>query len=388
MGLRMLAIGLTFYVMGFGDARGSFVGIAKESFGISASQGSLIPATGALAFGLFALPAGILATRFGKNRLLELGLLLTAAGHALPCLLLTAFSHLLLAVFVIGAGMTCLLVAGNPLLREFTGPVRFARDLTFAQFIKSLGSLTGPYLMAAIVALGLPWHGLFPVFALFSLLACLVVAGARLPEPAPAAPATLRAILRLLGERAIRMRIVGIFLFVGAEMGLNTWIATHLWRNHGLSIQVDAVRCGQGLFWLAQGAGRILGTVILTWMAPRRFFQLSALAGLLGLAGLTLGSRPVAIAGVALCGLSFSNIWPTLFALLLESRPRQAAELAGLTVMANVGGALLPGLMGLIADHWDVRWSFLVPVAAFGYLVVLALAPYRPGPARPGRPPG
>ena len=155
MHFRVFPILLAFFVMGFGDARGGFVGIARETYGISASQGSLIPAAGALAFGLFALPAGILATRFGMKRLIELGLLLTAAGHALPCLLLSAFSHLLLALFVIGAGMTCLLVAGNPLLREVTGPARFARDLTFAQFIKSLGSISGPYLMAAIVALDL-----------------------------------------------------------------------------------------------------------------------------------------------------------------------------------------------------------------------------------------
>ena len=381
MHFRVFPILLAFFVMGFGDARGGFVGIARETYGISASQGSLIPAAGALAFGLFALPAGILATRFGMKRLIELGLLLTAAGHALPCLLLTAFSHLLLAVFVIGVGMTCLLVAGNPLLREVTGPARFARNLTFAQFIKSLGSISGPYLMAAIVALGYPWHGIFPVLGAFALLAGLVVAGARIPETLPAAPATLGAILRLLRRRGIRVRILGIFLFVGSEMGLNTWIATHLWRNHGLSIQVDAIRYGQGLFWLAQGAGRILGTVILTWMPPRRFFLLCALGGLLGLAGVGLGGRPVAIAGVALCGLCFSNIWPTLFALLLESRPRQGAELAGLTVMANLGGAVIPGLMGLIADVGGVRWSFLVPAAAFTYLTGLALFPPRHDPA-------
>jgi len=377
--LRMLAIILTFYVMGFGDARGSLVGIAKEVFGISASQGSLIPAAGAVAFGLFALPAGMLATRIGKNRLIELGLLLTAAGHALPCLRLAGFGDLLLAVFVIGAGMTCLLVAGNPVLREVAEPARFARNLTFAQFVKSLGSISGPYFIAAIVALGYSWQGLFPAFALFSLLACLIVASARIPETIAVAPATLGAILRLLRHRAIQVRILGIFLFVGSEMGLNTWIATHLWRNHGLSIQVDAIRYGQGLFWLAEGAGRLLGALVLTWMAPRKFFLVCTLAGLLGLAGLCLGDRSQAIAGVALCGLSFANIWPTLFSLLLESRPDQGSELAGLTVMANVGGALLPWGMGVITDLAGVRWSFLVPVTAFSYLTVLALFQLRAG---------
>jgi FHS family L-fucose permease-like MFS transporter len=172
--------------------------------------------------------------------------------------------------------------------------------------------------------------------------------------------------------------LVGIFLFVGAEMGMNTWLASHMWETHGLGLQVDAIRYGQGLFWISQGVGRLLGTLVLNWMAPRRFFVLCALAGLVGLVGLILGQRPLAIASVALCGLSFANIWPTLFALLLETRPDRDAELAGLTVMANSGGAVLPLLMGAVADHAAVRWCFLVPVAAFLYLaVLLLLAPAR-----------
>jgi fucose permease len=376
----MLAILLTFYVMGFGDARGSLVGIAKELFGISASQSSLIPAAGAVAFGLFAVPAGILGTRKGKNRLLELGLLLTAAGHALPILFMENFSQLLFAVFIIGAGMTCLLVAGNPLLRDVTEPARYARNLTFAQFIKSLGSITGPYFIAAIVALGYSWQGLFPAFTLISLLACLAVVLVRIPETEQLAPASMGGILGLLREPGVRVRILGIFLFVGSEMGLNTWVASHMHRNHGLSIQVDAIRYGQGLFWLAEGAGRMLGALALTWIEPRRFFLLCALAGLAGVSGLAFGNRALAIGGVALCGISFSNIWPTLFALMVESRPRQASELAGLAVMANVGGALLPGLMGVITDISGVRWSFMVPLASFAFLTALAGLQFRARP--------
>ena len=41
--------------------------------------------------------------------------------------------------------------------------------------------------------------------------------------------------------------------------------------------------------------------------------------------------------------------------------------------MANVGGAILPMAMGLLADQTAVRWCFLLPVAAFLYVVVLAV---------------
>jgi len=99
---------------------------------------------------------------------------------------------------------------------------------------------------------------------------------------------------------------------------------------------------------------------------------------LCGLAGLIFGDRTVAVGAVALCGLSFSNIWPTLFALLLDSRPHLPSEIAGLAVMANIGGAVLPLAMGLVTDLFAVRWSFLIPMAAFLYLTAMGLASRRP----------
>jgi fucose permease len=371
--VRILVIWMTFFVMGFGDVRGSFVGISKEAFGISAAQGGLIPLCGALAFGLCALPAGVFATRHGKKNLMLLGLLITSLGHLLPCFLMQRFGHLLLAMVAIGAGMTCLLVAGNPLLREVAGPGQYARDLTFAQFIKSLGSIAGPYLIAFIVSLGFSWRGIFPVFTVLPLLALGALAAVPVPDTVRERPASLRGSLRLLRARTVRLKVVGIFLFVGSEMGMNTLLATHMWETHGMSVDVDAIRYGQGLFWLAQGAGRMLGTVILNWAEPRRFLLGCALAGLAGLAGLVFGGRAVAVASVALCGASFANIWPTLFAILLERRPHLPSEIGGLAVMANLGGAVLPLGMGLVADLSAARWCFLVPAAAFLYLAALAL---------------
>ena len=384
MGFRIIAIFMAFYVMGFGDVRGSFVGIAKEAFGITAAQGSLIPFCGAVAFGLFALPAGLLATRKGKKYVLQLGLLLTVAGHLLPWMLLRNFHHLLAGVFLIGAGMTCLLVAGNPLMQDVSEPRHFARDLTFAQFIKALGSISGPYFIAFIVARGFAWKGIFPAFALIALATWCAVSWVRIPEQVQVVPASLRDIWHLLKARTIQRKIAGIFLFVGTEMGMNTYLATHMWLTHGMGIEGDAIRFGQGLFWLSEGVGRLLGTLVLTWLDNRRFFLACALAGLLGLGGLILGDRLVAIGSVVLCGMSFSNIWPCLFSLTLEARPHRASEIGGLTVMANVGGALIPALMGLVADRSAVRWGFLVPVGAFVYLTLLALSQLRGRPPRPG----
>ena len=374
MAVRLLVILMVFYVMGFGDVRGSFVGIARETFHISAAQGGLIPFAGALAFGLLALPAGLLAARRGKKFVIQLGLLVTVAGHLLPWYLPASFNHLLLGVFVIGVGMTCLLAAGNPLLQDVTGPSGFARNLTFAQFIKALGSISGPYFIAFIVVRGHAWQGLFPAFALIALVTWAALSLVSLPQEAPLATVRLRDLLTLMKGRAIQLHLAGIFLFVGSEMGMNTYLASHMWLTHGMAIEGDAIRLGQGLFWLAEGVGRLLGALALVWLDTRTHFLACALAGLAGLLGLILGTGPVAVASVALCGMAFANIWPCLFALILAMAPSKGSELGGLTVMANVGGAIIPFLMGAVADHSAVRWGFLVPLVAFLYLTALAVA--------------
>ena len=51
-----------------------------------------------MAFGLLALPAGILAIRRGQKTLVMLGLLVTVLGHLLPCFLVPLVSFLYLAV--------------------------------------------------------------------------------------------------------------------------------------------------------------------------------------------------------------------------------------------------------------------------------------------------
>ena len=58
----------------------------------------------------------------------------------------------------------------------------------------------------------------------------------------------------------------------------------------------------------------------------------------------------------------------------VEAMPEHTNELAGLMVTAILGGACLPPLMGLVADHSSVRLSFLVPLAAILYIPWTALA--------------
>ena len=269
--------------------------------------------------------------------------------------------------------MAALQVAGNPMMRDVSAPGRYARNLTFAQFLKSLGSISGPYLTTLVVAMGLAWYRIFPIFAAVTLVTLLLALLLSVPESeGEDRPASVSASFALLKEPSVALAVLGIFLYVGAEVGLNSWLATFLSRSFGMDLASSATRLGPGLFFIALSAGRLLGSLVLNYLDARRFFRLSALLGLAGLGLLFAGHRSAALAGIVLCGLGFANIWPLVFALTIERRPERSGALSGLMCMAIFGGAALPALMGLAADRGGVRLAFLVPLACFAYLTALA----------------
>ena len=371
--LRTLPIFFAFFVMGFVDAVGTLVGFAKTEFRLTGAEAGLLPFFGFAAFALFSVPAGVLADRRGKRFLLLLSLGVVLCGQIVAGAAISSYRWLLGAIFLIGVGMAALQVAGNPMMRDVSAPGRYARNLTFAQFLKSLGSISGPYLTTLVVALGLPWYRIFPVFAAVTLVTLLLALLLSVRESAAEdRPASISASFALLKEPAVALAVLGIFLYVGAEVGLNSWLATFLSRSFGMDLASSATRLGPGLFFIALSVGRLLGSVALNFLDARRFFRLSALMGLAGLGLLLMGERSLALTGIVLCGLGFANIWPLVFSLTIERRPEHSGALSGLMCMAIFGGAALPALMGLAADRGGVRFAFLVPIACFAYLAALA----------------
>jgi len=366
--------------MGFVDAVGTLVGFAEKQFHLSGAQAGLLPFFGFIAFAIFSVPAGVIADRRGRRFLLLLSLGVVLGGQLIPSLSIARYGLLLAAIFLIGVGMAALQVAGNPIMRDVSAPGRYARNLTFAQFIKSLGSISGPYLTAQVIALGFAWYHIFPVFAAVTLLTLLSVLGVPAAEGrgGDGTPASVRSSFALLAEPPVALAVLGIFLYVGAEVGLNSWLASLLAGRFGMDLGSSATRLGPGLFFVALAAGRLLGSLVLGFIGARRFFLVTTLLGLAGLGLLFGGARGLALAGIVCCGLGFANVWPLLFSLTVESRPERSGALSGLMCMAIFGGAVMPALMGLVADRGGLRLAFLVPVAAFVYLVLLALGSRRP----------
>jgi len=186
----------------------------------------------------------------------------------------------------------------------------------------------------------------------------------------------MRSCLALLGDGYVLLMTGAIFLYVGAEVSVSAAIPLFLKEQYNLDIARVGL-LGTGLFFTALTIGRFSGGLILNWAAPLKFLKLSCALALVGLVALFVPSRSVAVLGFLLIGFGFANIFPLVFSSALERMPNRVNEISGLMVTAIVGGAILPPLMGIVADHSSVRAGFLVPIAAIAYVAATTLVNQR-----------
>jgi MFS transporter, FHS family, L-fucose permease len=375
MRLRTLPIFLAFFVMGVADAMGPMSDAVKNDYQLSNVAATLLSFFVFIAFAVFSVPGGLLAARIGKKNLLLLGLGLNAVAVLIPSLYSPSFELLLGCIFLLGVGTAFLQVAGNPIMRDVSAAGRYSRNLSFAQGIKGIGSTASTYLVTAVTAIavfqGMGWRGTFPLFFGFMALSFVLVALLRVEETKADEPPSIGSSIGLLKEPIFLLAVLGIFLYVGAEASMGRFLKPIL-----LEIGADeatASRFGPAMFFLLLTVGRLAGGAVLTVISPRTFFRLSALLGMLGAAAIMTGSQTAAIAGVFAAGLGFANIWPLLFSITVEEKPARASELSGLMCMAISGGAIVPLLMGGLADLNLGAMAFVVPTACFAYLLVLSL---------------
>jgi fucose permease len=376
---------LAFLAMGFGDAAGPFVSLAKEQFRLSNFAAQLVTFTGFLMFGVLSVPMGVFQDRKGKKTVLLLGLAVMLAGILIPAIAgLSTFPIFLVTILLLGAGATTLQVAGNPIMRDVSAEGKFSRNLSLGQFVKAIGSLSGPLIpVLALRWYGLGWQVIFPIYSvalLITLIACWTL---KVDDPAGTGKnlATFGSSLAMLKNNYVAMMIIALFLYVGAEVSVSSGIPLYLQDRFQVDINKIGL-LGTGLFFLALTIGRFSGGVLLNWMKPKIFFILTSILSVIGLLMMFLPLPTIATVGFFIIGFGFANIFPLIFSIVIDKMPEHSNALSGLMVMAIVGGAIVPPLMGLVADKLhSVQLSFIVPVMALVYITYTAFANLTEGAA-------
>jgi fucose permease len=373
MRLKTLPIFLAFLVMGVADAMGPMSKAAKEAYNISDFMAKLLPFFVFIAFAALSVPGGLLAARIGKKKLLLMGVVLNTIAVAVPSFIVPNFQLLLACIFLLGVGTTFLQVAGNPIMRDVSAAGAYSRNLAFAQGIKGIGSFGSTALLALVAAIPFlaarQWRGAFPVYLVLMVLTFISVAALKIEEAKADMPPGIGSSLGLLKEPVFALAVLGIFLYVGAEVcmtsslesGMNAVGIRDKWGNY----------LGPTAFLVALTIGRLVAGSVN--VSARAFFRLSAALGLAGILLILTGNKVLTVGGAILGGLGFANIWPMLFAITVEEKPERASELSGLMCMAISGGALVPLVMGKLVDLKMGALAFIVPAVCFAYLLLLSL---------------
>jgi FHS family L-fucose permease-like MFS transporter len=100
------------------------------------------------------------------------------------------------------------------------------------------------------------------------------------------------------------------------------------------------------------------------------------IASLLSLAGVFAGGH-TAVYAVLSINFFMSIMFPTIFALGVKDLGDQTKLGSSFIIMAIVGGAIVPPLMGLIADRFGIQLSFLIPFVCFLFVIHYGLTGYK-----------
>jgi MFS transporter, FHS family, L-fucose permease len=362
----------SFFVMSFCDLVGIGVDYAKADFQLSNTLAQLIPMAVFVWFFVLSVPIGILQDRIGKRRMVSWGLLITAAGLILPFVWYT-FPTLISGFILLGIGNTIIQVSANPLLIDVVPSARRSSFLSFAQFIKAIGSMAAPYLATFFAVRTGNWQLVLLVFGITSLLSLAWLGFTRIEESgAGSKKASFSSSIQLLKVPFIAIMVLAIFFLVGIDVGINSFSGQFLMDHLGMD--PEPAMQGRSLYFFGKMLGTFLGALVLTRIASGKFLFYSSITTLVTLIAFILAPSPaIALSMMFLAGMTASNIFPLIFSLTAGKYMDRANEISGLIIMAVSGGAFIPPVAGWLADQFSISAAMYVFVASAIYLVFVAL---------------
>lgn len=324
----------------------SLILFVAPAFGqADAGMGAYYLAT-ALAYGVGALFGGRFIRRFGAHLILPSAAALMAAG-----LLIQGFTgawvvFALAGVFTsIGASSTDV---GIQALVLDLFPHSRGRALNLLHVAYGVGALMAPLLLAALVALGVPWQWLMTGSGVTMAVAAVGLALTVPPDP-------VLHVSSQDGEAAVRTRRLPLFLlvmavsiscYVAAEAGVSDWLVRYL-----EALPITQASLALTLFWAGIAVGRLVFARIGNRLDPQRSAVVLAVAGgaLLTVA-LMLPISPASPFLFGAVGLAFGPIFPLMVAAAGARMPGESATVTGTLVFAAVVGAVVyPPAIGFLS---------------------------------------
>jgi MFS transporter, FHS family, L-fucose permease len=381
----------------------------KSIFDLTYAEVMLIQFTFFSAYFVFAIPSGKLVEFIGYKRTIVAGLFTMAAGALLfiPAASVPSFKLFLAALIVLAAGITALQVAANPYVAVLGPPQTASSRLNLTQAFNSLGTTIAPFLGSLFIlssaprtmdeirkmpAAALQAYRLqqassvkLPYLGLALALMVLGIAIAKFKLPTISTENTKQsgtAHASLWTQRHLILGAVGIFVYVGAEVSIGSFLVNYLSQSDIGNISVQTAARYVSLYWGGAMIGRFIGSGLLQKIRTGTLLGIAAIVAALLVMTSMLSSGHFAMWSILAVGLFNSIMFPSIFTLGIDGLGPLTGEGSGVLVCAIVGGALIPELQGFVADRIGIHHAFFLPVICYLYIMYFAFwGSRRDGPA-------
>lgn len=363
----------------------------QETLNITKLRSTLLQAAYFGAYFLIALPAGYFMQKVGYRKGIITGLLLYAAGALLfyPSAQNASFPFFLLALFILASGLTFLETAANPYITVLGKPETSEFRLNLAQSFNGVGSFLGPVIGGALFFGGQPVTGgaseldsvkyVYLAIAVVVLLVALLFFKTPMPEVKEEEliiDETGHAGKKLFEHTHFVWAIVTQFFYVAAQVGIAALFINYCTeKNIGIDNARAAFLLSGSLILFT--AGRFAGTALMKVIAPHKLLALYALINI-GLCFVVV-IAPGRVSVYSLMAIFFfeSIMFPTIFALGIKNLGIYTKKGASYIIMSIVGGALVPLVMGALAQSHSTPFSYIVPLICFVFVFMFAVYGYK-----------
>jgi MFS transporter, FHS family, L-fucose permease len=406
--LPFLMIISLFFLWAFGvNLNDILIPHLKRAFGLTDFQSSFIQVAFFGGYFLAAFPAGWAMERIGYKKGILFGLLLCATGALLflPASSSGVYLFFLFALFVMASGQSFLEVAANPYATALGPPGSAERRLNFAQSFNAVGAVLSSILGRTFILTGVEYapgqlaamssaqlaafrageastvKGPYLAIAGIFLVLAVVFQFTHLPAVSEAGPETKATAAQthwgsLLSCGHLVRGVIAQFFYVGAQVGVASFvIRLTQFSIPGTSAKVAAYCLLSHLSGFT--AGRFIGSALMKRIAASRLLSLFAGGALLCAAVVLFSSGIFPVGAVVLLGFFHSIMFPTIFALGIRDLGPLTKRGSSLLVMAIIGGAVFPAIMGRISDAAGIQRAFIVPLLCYLYILYFGMSGYK-----------
>ncbi len=389
--------------------------IVKNDFGASNLLSQIGNYGNFIAYLVMGIPAGMLIAKFGYKKTALIGLFVGICGILIQWLSghvgkESAFLVYLIGAFVSGFTMCILNCVVNPMLNLLGGGGNKGNQLIqLGGVFNSTAAVCVYIIMGALIGDAAKAHiadatpALMIALAIF-VVAFIVIAFTKIEEPEQA-PVNVSLIKGACSYRHFLLGILAIFLYMGIEVGVPTYVMQYLSTakdaaTPGLGMDAGIVGLIVAVYWFMMLIGRLVGasiggkvssrvlisTVSLACIALVLFGIFAPESSMVNVPGvdwanleLIWAKVPVGVFAFILVGLCTSVMWGGIFNMAVEGLGKYTAIASGIFMTMVFGCAVMVAIEAAVADAFrSFTASYWVILGCAAYILFYALVGSRP----------